>query len=141
MAFTRSLPTPHAGPCRMPKPQAHPRLGAYASYLTSTFQCTQNGPQPDPPAPPPPPFASARRSQRRYMSAGAAFLCQSAGRVWFEVEVLAVSDYMVVGFAGTNFRGALNPLGADERGWGVAKSGAATHRRAGVGWSGRFCGC
>jgi hypothetical protein len=81
------------------------------------------------------------------MSAGAAFLCQAAGRVWFEVEVLAGSDYMVVGFAGINFRGGAGKpppgeeLGSDERGWGVVKSGAAKHRRAGVGWSGRFCGC
>ncbi len=79
------------------------------------------------------------RSNERWMSAGAAFLCQAAGRVRFEVEVLAGSGCMVVGFAGTNFRG--EELGSDERGWGVDESGAAKHRRAGVGWSGRFCGC
>ncbi len=65
------------------------------------------------------------------MSAGAAFLCQAAGRVWFEVEVLAVSNDMVVGFAGTNFRAIRGAkLGSDERGWGVVESGAAKHRRA-----------
>ncbi len=65
-------------------------------------------------------------------------MCQAAGRVWFEVDVYAVSDYMIVGFAGTNFRGA-DPLGADERGWGIVKSGAASHRRAGVGLNRQFC--
>ena len=59
------------------------------------------------------------------MSAGAEHLCHSAGRVWFEVEVLAASGYMEVGFAGTNFRG--EQLGADERGWAIVKSGAAKH--------------
>ena len=65
------------------------------------------------------------------MSAGAAHLGRSAGRVWFEVEVLEASGDMVVGFAGSNFRG--DTLGADERGWGIVKSGAAKHRRVGEG--------
>ena len=70
---------------------------------------------------------ACRRSQQRWMSAGAEHMCASAGRVWFEVEVLAASGYMTVGFAGTNFRG--EQLGGDERGWGIVKSGAAEHKR------------
>ncbi len=63
------------------------------------------------------------------MSAGAAFLCQTVGRVWFEVEVVEASGDMTVGFAGTDFRGTT--LGEDKRGWGIVKSGAAKHRRVG----------
>ncbi len=76
------------------------------------------------------------------MSAGAPFLCRAAGRVWFEVEVLEASDFMVVGFAGTNFRGVekdrfgmmmIGELGANERGWGIDATGAAKYRRVGGG--------
>ena len=56
-----------------------------------------------------------------------------------EVEVLKASDHMIVGFAGSNFRGEM--LGADERGWGIVKSGAAKHRRVGEGEGDRVrCG-
>ena len=72
------------------------------------------------------------------MSAGAAHLGRSAGRVWFEVEVLETSFDMVVGFAGSNFREG--QLGADERGWGIVKSGAAKHRREGE-WEGSRVRC
>ncbi len=61
------------------------------------------------------------------MSAGAVHLCHSAGRVWFEVEVVEASIDMVVGFAGVNFRE--ESLGTDERGWGIVESGAVKHRR------------
>ncbi len=59
------------------------------------------------------------------MSAGAVFLCQAAGRVWFEVEVVYAAGNLQVGFAGTNFRGTL--AGGDATSWAVYENGGTRH--------------
>jgi hypothetical protein len=59
------------------------------------------------------------------MSAGAAFLGQAAGRVWFEVEVVEAAGGLRVGFAGTNFRGTY--VGGDAASWAVYQNGGTRH--------------
>ena len=64
------------------------------------------------------------------MSAGAPFLGLAAGKVWYEVEVLAESGHVQVGFAGTNIRGT--KLGWNQTDWGVYSIGTTYHRQAGM---------
>jgi hypothetical protein len=64
------------------------------------------------------------------MSVGAPFLGNATGRVWFEVEVLAESGHVQVGFAGTNFRGS--KLGWDKADWGIYNLGITYHRQVGL---------
>ena len=46
------------------------------------------------------------------IAVGAKNLCHSAGRVWYEVEVVEPKGFPMVGFAGTNF--CVNePVGVD----------------------------
>ncbi len=46
---------------------------------------------------------------------GAKFLSHATGRVWFEVELLAKSEFFIrVGFVGTNF-----PAASDQASWAV----------------------
>jgi hypothetical protein len=59
------------------------------------------------------------------MSVGAAFLCQSAGRVWFEVEELEALGQFRVGFAGTIFRD--KEVGEDAASWAVSTYGGTCH--------------
>jgi hypothetical protein len=59
------------------------------------------------------------------MSVGAAFLCQAAGRVWFEVEVVDAAGGLRVGLAGTNFRGTF--VGGDAASWAVYEDGETRH--------------
>jgi hypothetical protein len=59
------------------------------------------------------------------MSVGAAHLCRSTGRVWFEVEVLKASGYIHVGFAGTSFRG--KEVGGDAASWAIITDGSTQH--------------
>ena len=60
------------------------------------------------------------------MSAGAAFLCQAAGRVWFEVEVVEAKGGALVGFAGTNFRNN-STVGTDALSWSIYSDGKTYH--------------
>ncbi len=69
------------------------------------------------------------------MPAGAPFLSQAAGRVWFEVEVLeakpnpqvqARGSKLWVGFAGTNFRGTAE-VGKDAASWVVGTDGSLSN--------------
>jgi hypothetical protein len=45
-----------------------------------------------------------------WASAGAPYLSQAVGCVWFEVEVVEAKGVALVGFAGTNFRGSGDAL-------------------------------
>ncbi len=58
------------------------------------------------------------------MSAGAAYLCRAAGRVWFEVEVEA-AGLLRAGFAGTSFRGPM--VGGDPASWAIYEDGGTRH--------------
>ncbi len=60
------------------------------------------------------------------MSAGAPYLSCAAGKVWFEVEALESSGQVLVGAAGTSFRG--DALGLDAASWGIfSDSGKTLH--------------
>jgi hypothetical protein len=65
-----------------------------------------------------------------YMSVGAPFLCLSAGRVWFEVDLLEASPNMFVqvGFVGTSFHGTSLGLGEEATSWAVYENGHRCHR-------------
>jgi hypothetical protein len=59
------------------------------------------------------------------MSAGMVHLCHSAGRVWFEVEVLEAKGNLLVGYAGTCFHGP--QVGGDSASWAVLHDGRTRH--------------
>ncbi len=63
------------------------------------------------------------------MSVGAPYLCHSAGRVWFEVDLLEASPNMFVqvGFVGTSFCGSTLGLGEDAASWAVLENGNRRH--------------
>jgi hypothetical protein len=63
-----------------------------------------------------------------FMSAGAAHLSHTVGRVWFEVEVLEATGHLRVGFAGTNFRGT--EVGGDATLWALFQDGGTRHGSA-----------
>jgi hypothetical protein len=62
--------------------------------------------------------------------AGAVHLCHSAGRVWFEVELVEASQsgHISIGFAGTNFRNSGQMfLGGNALSWGISETGSCFH--------------
>jgi hypothetical protein len=68
---------------------------------------------------------------KRRVPAGAPFLSQAAGRVWFEVakpnpQVQARGSKLWVGFAGTNFRGTAE-VGKDAASWVVGTDGSTSN--------------
>ena len=62
----------------------------------------------------------------KYMSAGAAHLGCTSGKVWFEVTAAGMEGYVRAGFAGTNFREA--EVGRDEASWALLKDARTCHR-------------
>ncbi len=63
-----------------------------------------------------------------WVAVGAAHLCTTAGRVWFEVEVVEARGNAMVGVAGTNFIGNTT-VGTDSTSWGVYSTGWSFHGR------------
>ena len=61
-----------------------------------------------------------------WVLAGAAVLCLSAGKVYFEVEVCSAVGKVVVGFAGTNFLDEY--VGKDRTSWGIEDNGDQKHQ-------------
>jgi hypothetical protein len=74
---------------------------------------------------------AAHRSFGRnvWTTVGAQYHSHSAGRVWFEVEVLEAKGKVVVGFSGTNFRGSMVGY-QDTESWSIySELGGTFHGR------------
>ena len=64
-----------------------------------------------------------------WIPAGLPWLACVAGKVYFEVTVVAAAGYVTVGWAGTSFSG--QEVGDDKEGtsWGVVSYGCVIHRQ------------